>query len=309
MPAEKKERQLKPMLAATAEAVPGQAPTNIRYPILLSPKFDGIRALKVTDNQLLSRKLISIPNLFTQKVFESVPKGTDGELIVGDPTDEPYPRTESGVMRIKGEPDVRYFAFDNFLQAALPYNTRALALQAEAIRSHERVVVVPQILVSDPTMLLGLEQDYVERGYEGVMLRDPQGPYKYGRSTVNQGWLLKLKRFLDAEAIVTGTYERMHNANEATTDNLGHTERSSKKEGMEPTGLLGGFYVKGTNGDFAGVDFKVSTSTIPLIHLPEMWRRRRSYEGRLLTYKYFPTGTVERPRHPVFKGWRNPLDV
>ncbi len=306
--AEKRQKQLGPMLAEAAEALDGQAPIGIRYPTLVSPKYDGIRALRVED-QLLSRKLKTIPNLFTQKVLKNVPTGTDGELIVGDPTKNPFPRTSSAIRRIKGEPDVRYFVFDNFLSPALPYNVRATALLDDAIRSHDRVIVVPQILVAGPADLLRLEQELVGMGYEGVMLRDPEGPYKYGRSTVNEGWLLKLKRFKDAEAIVISAYEREHNANEATTNNLGHTERSSRKSGMEPTGLLGGFTVKGVNGAYAGVEFDVSSSTIPLIELPEMWRRRNSYTGRMLTYKYFPTGSVNKPRFPVFKGWRDKFDV
>ena len=50
--------------------------------------------------------------------------------------------------------------------------------------------------------LIDYEQGAVEDGYEGVMLRDPSAPYKYGRSTVRKGYLLKLKRFEDSEAEV-----------------------------------------------------------------------------------------------------------
>ena len=311
MPGTKKERQLKPMLAATAEALDGQAPEGITYPVMVSPKLDGIRALKV-NGVLVSRTLKSIPSQHAHVISQLLPNGIDGELIVGAPNEDPYTRTVSAVMRRDSDTEaMSYYIFDNYLiDGGFQKRFQAIKeLEGRAPNGAHAVHVVPHSIARNAEELLSMEVDALERGFEGVMIRSLDGPYKYGRSTVKEGYLLKLKRFKDAEAVVTGTYERLHNANEAMTDNLGHTERSSKKDGMEPTGLLGGFYVKGTNGEYTGIDFKVSSSTIPLIHLAEMWRQRRSYEGRLLTYKYFPTGSVERPRFPTFKGWRNPLDV
>ena len=43
----------------------------------------------------------------------------------------------------------------------------------------------------------------------------PNAPYKQGRSTVREGYLLKVKTFLDDEATVVRFEERMHNGNEA----------------------------------------------------------------------------------------------
>ena len=37
-------------------------------------------------------------------------------------------------------------------------------------------------------------------GYEGLMLRDPNGIYKFGRSSVKENILLKVKEFMDDEA-------------------------------------------------------------------------------------------------------------
>ena len=51
---------MKPMLAALCEDV-----TKLRYPVIASPKLDGIRAL-VIDGQLVSRTLKPIPNRYVQ---------------------------------------------------------------------------------------------------------------------------------------------------------------------------------------------------------------------------------------------------
>ena len=84
--------------------------------------------------------------------------------------------------------------------------------------------------------VLQYEKEFLEIGAEGVMLRSPTGPYKQGRSTLKEGYLLKVKQFTDAEARVIGFDEKMHNANEADVGELGQTKRSSHAENLIPTG-------------------------------------------------------------------------
>src|SRR5437899_138139 len=95
------------------------------------------------------------------------------------------------------------------------------------------------------------------RGFEGVMLRKPDGPYKFGRSTVREGYLMKVKRFTQEEAVVVGYEEQETNLNEATKDALGHTKRSSHKAGKRPAGVLGALRVSNGHGEFSiGTDRK-----------------------------------------------------
>lgn len=292
--------KIKPMLAYNKEV----NVYALRYPLMASPKLDGVRAL-VMDGTLVSRKLIPIPNRHTQKLFSSLREGTDGELIVGEPNKDPYRRTVGAVRREHGEPAVRFYIFDNFTAKGGFYD-RHVSLPD----STEFVRVVPHTIVRNAEELLALEQEFLSQGYEGLMIRSMDGPYKYGRSTLKEGYLLKLKRFKDSEAVVLSCYERMHNTNEATLDNLGNTKRSTAKEGMEPTGMLGGFIVRDVNPDseFFGVEFDVSASTILLDELKPMWDHRGEYIGQVLVYKYFPSGSKERPRLPTFKGFRADID-
>lgn len=60
----------------------------------------------------------------------------------------------------------------------------------------------------------------LEAGYEGLILRHPLAPYKQGRSTVKEGYLPVSKRFVDDEATIRNCFEREHNGNEATVDEL-----------------------------------------------------------------------------------------
>jgi len=70
------------MLAATVKSV-----GDLRFPLLASPKLDGIRAI-VRNGQVLGRSLKPLPNKLIQRMLgrEDL-EGLDGELIVGNPQD------------------------------------------------------------------------------------------------------------------------------------------------------------------------------------------------------------------------------
>jgi DNA ligase 1 len=153
-------------------------------------------------------------------------------------------------------------------------------------------------------------QAYEERclaaGYEGVMIRTPGSPYKCGRSTEREGYLLKIKRFEDAEAVVLDTYEGMSNQNAAELDAFGRTKRSLRRLGMVGRGELGGFVV-GTR--------KPASNSAGL-----QPRRRRHRPCHPLAapghadwsageVQHQPSGAKEAPRFPKFIGFREAWDL
>jgi DNA ligase-1 len=101
----------------------------------------------------------------------------------------------------------------------------------------------------------------------------------------------------------------MENQNEEFTNELGRTARSSAKDGKVGKNQLGGFNVIGVNGQYKDVEFRVSSSSIGHDERKCIWTARHDYEGKLLTYKFFPIGSDERPRAPVFKSFRSPDDL
>src|SRR4029078_1438409 len=115
---------------------------------------------------------------------------------------------------------VRFHVFDYVMEA--PFNKRFQ--RACLFCDFEYMIPVVHVDIPDLKHLLDFEERMLEVGYEGIMLRDPLGQYKCGRSTENEGILLKLKRKMTSEASVIGFQERMHNANELKTDNLGYAE-------------------------------------------------------------------------------------
>jgi DNA ligase-1 len=282
---------------------------KIQYPCYASAKLDGVRAI-VLNGVLVSRQLKPIPNAWCQKQFSGLPEGTDGELIFGDPTADPYRATVSAVMSEDGEPtQVRFYVFDNAFIPG-PFDIRFRRVEQ---LGRPGVVVVPHTIIHGPEEMEIVESAALDAGYEGIMVRSLTGPYKQGRSTTNEGYLLKLKRFEDAEAVVMDVFEWEENTNTATTSATGHTERSSHKAGMVGRGVLGGLIVNGINGPYTGVQFRIGSgfdgAADPNGERGKLWKIRKSLVGQIVKYQFFPGGSKDKPRFPTYKGWRNPIDI
>lgn len=289
----------KPMLAHSKSP----DPESLDYPVLVQPKLDGIRAV-VKDGRLLSRTLKPIPNRSIRAALEYAEyEGLDGELIVGDPTeDECYRRTCSFVMaEDKTDEPWTFYIFDKHDYDA-PVEHRVQATQAW-LESDEPIQPVPTTVVDDADQLADIEAIYLASGYEGGIIRIRGSAYKFGRSG-KRGPLLKLKRYIDYEAEVVGAVEELHNGNEATTNALGRTERSSHAENKTGKGTLGALEVRALNGPHEGVEFKVGTGFTAALRA-ELWEDVEALVGRVAKIKSFPVGTKDRPRHPVWLGWRD----
>ena len=295
-------KDFKPLLAASVEDL-----AALTYPLYASPKLDGVRAV-IRNGVVTSRSLKPIPNKHVQALFGRAElEGLDGELMCGDPCGaDVFRDTTSAVMSIEGTPDVQFHVFDLTNQGADPFSRRLFALEHFLNgKKPKGVVLVPQTEVTCATEVDAYESLRLEQGYEGVMLRDPAGVYKFGRSTLKERTLLKLKRFADSEAVILACVEQLHNANEAKRNALGQQERSSAKAGMVPVGVLGAFNVRDVKTD---VEFDIGTG-FTAADRDAFWKRRAELVGKLVKYKYFPTGSKDKPRFPVYQGFRDPRDM
>ena len=275
-------------------------PEKLRFPVLASPKLDGIRAY-VKDGVVLSRQNKPIPNQFVQAQFKAY-EHFDGELIVGSPTNPMcFRNTMSGVMSEEGEPDVTFYVFDHLEVLHERYHQRMPTDTKFNMKG--RVKALDQVTICALSQLQQYEALALDLGYEGVILRCPNAPYKQGRSTVREGYLLKVKTFLDDEATVVRFEERMHNTNEATVSETGRTKRSSHKAGKVGRGDLGALVVS-----WKGQVFSIGTGFTDADR-QHIWDNQNKYLGALVKFKYFPVGGYEAPRHPVFAGFRDRRDL
>ena len=262
--------------------------------IAASGKCDGVRML-VIDGVAMSRSLKPIPNKHVQKLFGRPElNGLDGEIVCGEVTaPDVYIKTNSAVMSVEGEPCVTYWIFDYWAAPNAPFTERIELARATAeLSPHTRIL--PQTLIAARSELDTFREQALAQGFEGVMLRRLDAPYKHGRSSTKEGYLLKLKDFEDAEGQIIGVLEEQANLNEATTDELGHTKRSSHKENKVGKGTMGALRVKVLNGPFTGCEVKIGTG-FTAEQRAQPWRM-----GDVVTFKYMPHGSKDAPRHPVF---------
>ena len=193
---------------------------------------------------------------------------------------------------------------------AKPYCERLKDLIA-AVKTinNAHVKFVPVKIVNNAEELAAFEVECLAQGFEGVMVRDPNGPYKCGRSTAREGWLLKLKRFVDSEAVIIGFEEQMHNENEAKINELGHTQRSSAKAGKVPAGTLGKFIAR-DEARFPGIDLKIGTGEgLTAALRQKIWNDRTAYMGKIVNYRFQEIGVKDAPRIPIWHGFRDPDDM
>lgn len=296
---------MRPMLAVAA-------PTEgIRFPVYASAKIDGVRAV-VKDGLVYTRKLEVMPNAWVQRLFgHAVLEGLDGELCCGPAyADNVFQETQSAVMSQAGTPDVMFYVFDYWNgPPGEPYSERYAKLQdafaSLPYASHPYIQLLEQRLVHNMEDLTLMQEDHLVQGYEGLMLRDPQSPYKFGRSTAKQGWMLKLKRWETGEARIIGYEELMRNENELEENQLGLAKRSKASDGLVPAGVLGSLRVADCK---TGIHFGVGSGFDAAQRL-QLWEQRDTLLGKIIRYKHFEVGVKVAPRFPVFQGFRDERDM
>lgn len=297
----------KPMLA------PGEDPKSfpdyfkkLQYPLLCSPKYDGIRCI-IKGGNAISRSGKILPSLQVQEEFKHL-KDLDGELIAGNATDfDVYNRTQSHVMSEDKPGDLTYFVFDythpDFLLK--PFYERLEQVETILnIHGNDKLKIVPHTYVDNYEELIAFETECLTQGFEGIMMRNPVGHYKLGRGTFREGLIYKLKRFEDSEGEIIDFVEQMDNHNIKEKDELGYSKRSQAKDGLVPADTLGRFIIKWND-----MELDIAPGNFNHTERKEIWNQRDQYKGKILKFRYFNHGIKDKPRFPRAVGFRDPIDL
>lgn len=291
--------QFRPLLAAKLED-----PSKLRFPVLVSPKIDGVRCCVLRDGGAVTRTLKPLPNAYIRETL-SVPgfDGLDGELVTytGDTMDD-FSTTQSKVMRRDGKPEFMFFVFDDFSLEAAFERRLTRAITRTAGMEHFNVDALAHVECASFAEVEEWERLALAAGHEGLMIRDPAGPYKYGRSTEKEGILLKVIRRDRAEATVVGVVEQMRNDNELTRDERGYAKRSTAKAGRSGAGVLGAL-VCTENGSST---FEIGTG-FTAAQRAGYWGA--ALDGRTVTFEFRGRGPNGAPRFPTFVGFREKEDL
>ncbi len=287
----------RPMLAVEAEL------DKVQFPMLASYKLDGIRCV-ITPDGPRTRSLKPVPNKHVMSMLETLPPGLDGELVIlDDAGNVDFRATTSGIMAQRGEPTFKYLVFDDFTHHQKSFFERHVPLTTtygngahpwvEAVRHWE------MYNVNDVNVMF---EKALNEGYEGLILRAANAPYKFNRSTLKEQGMLKVKPWADDECVIYDWVQKTRNDNEATTNELGRTERSSKKEGLTPIDEVG--VLIGRNERWDRIEIGTGMTQADR----QEWFKNPPL-GQTVRFRYIKVGGYDKPRHASFAGFRHLDDI
>lgn len=297
-------KQFKPHLADDVDL------DKLDFPVILMKKYDGVRAL-VPEGKAVGRSLKQYKNkLMTSTLSHSLLSGFDMEVVGTYENDPDLCRhTTSLVNTIEGSlpPVVKVFDYLTEETKSLGYSERMAALAAhlfvedEFFRDFPVKVEVPEMYYCENVDQLNkFYTEALENNYEGVIIRKIDGAHKNGRCTIKEGNYLRLKPTGDAEGVVVRLEEAYENQNEAKTNELGHTERSTHQENMVAKGMIGALWLQLADGS----EVKVGAGKLNHEERKFYWENPCEIIGKLIKYAFLATGQKDKPRHPRFISFR-----
>jgi DNA ligase-1 len=313
---------MKPLLAEDAIL------DQVIFPCYVQPKIDGVRALNLngtlTGRSLDPFKGFGITEYFSKPEF----LGFDGEMILGDlsnSTERLCSLTTGAMGRFKGVtemPDLFWYLFDYITPetVSLPYRRRLDILIAHLERlGHPRIRLIFTIAVRDEHELKREIAANADAGFEGTIIRNPQAIYKEGRATKKNQELWRVKPWLDSEFLITGITEGESNQNEAKTNTLGRTERSSAKAGKVPNGQVGSLQgvllsdvicpISRKKLFERGLPITVSPGEMTIEEATHYFQNQQELIGHIGKFKHMGFGTKDLPRFPTFISKRMAEDM
>lgn len=315
---------MKPMLASDF------LEKKLKFPLVVQPKIDGVRGLNML-GRLTGRSGKEHANRYTSDFYSQQELvGFDGELVAEHECHPDLCRlTTSALNTIEGQPFTLWWLFDYVTPetAHLPYLIRYEKLQEKvyylqqvmAFQCWGHLRVVPFEQARNLDELNEIDTRYLEQGYEGTIIRAPNGAHKQGRSTATEGGLLRIKRFIEEEAVVVAIEEGQQNLNEATLSVHGYTERSTHQENMVPNGMVGNLHCKvvkdvkdPSTGKIlmqAGQVISVAAGRMSHEERRHFFIQQHRLIGQTIKFQFFPKGIKDKPRFPTFQSIRAASDI
>ena len=275
-------KEFKPMLA---HVYTDQNQIDWGQPVYMQPKLDGVRCIFTKDGAFsrTGKRFMNVKHIEEelQDLFKDRPwLILDGELYNHRLKDD-FEKIISLVRKQKPTDEDRsearrltqYHVYDYIIPiGTLPYKKRQDNLTCSDMYCPS-IHYTETIRVATPAMIKVLHQKFLDKGYEGSIIR-LNGEYEQKRSKN----LLKVKDFSDSEAKITGFVE-------------GKGKRL------------------GTIGKFIAVDSQGMQFGMPVMdkfkYLQDNFKEMQTWIGKIATFTYFEKTKRGSYRHPLFKAIRN----
>jgi len=300
-------KSFKPMLAPN-EKVDLSA---VKFPLLASTKLDGIRCI-FYKGQILSRSLKQIQCQQLRERLEPIRQFSelnqvifDGEIYSPKLTFQQI--THFTMTRDLGDEELpehlRFYCFDMLDGFDRPFELRNDVMEGTIGLYNHIAYPVEQREVNSAKEVEIYFEEVLSQGYEGLILRDPKSFYKFGRGTIREAIIFKVKPFVTFDAKITGVVQstEVNDDAEKKTNELGRSVTSKKIGERHTIEKASAFWV-----DYEGKPLKVVLAMTD----PEkvaVWANRASLIGKTIEYKGMKIGMKDGgvPRHPVYLRMRD----
>lgn len=298
---------------------------KMTFPKMGFAKVDGVRGAFFEGTGIHGRSMDPFKNsALVARFSDPVYQGFDGELTINGwlttndvPEGETLCSLTTGLCNRskikKGEttlPDNAVWNLFDYITPAtvgLTYLERyQMLVNRVATSVVPNVNVLPWRWINHEAEARAFEAEMLDLGYEGAIFRDPYALHKSGRATAKLQDFWRFKPTSDKDAYVIGFEEAQENQNEAKTNSLGRTERSSSKEGKVGNGMVGVLICRDfESGELIRVgpgamkhDFRIAAFQHPPL-----------ITGHPIKYTSLDVGTKNAPRQARFAVLRSLSDL
>lgn len=269
--------------------------TKIKYPVEVNPKLDGFRAIYIPakENIFFGRSGLPIENLQLKKSFNAL-NAVQDYVLDGELYSHELSFDEIASILNSEDKEVplslKYVIYDciplkdwDFKSCKITYDLRLKKLRElvqSTIGDRTKIIDIISDTIYNSGDVVALYKKYLAEGYEGIMLKDPLGYYKWKRTTIKSGEMLKLKPFSSVDIKITGVYE-------------GEGKYKNMAGGLDT--------------DYNGVALSVSSGLTDL-QRKEIWKNINGYIGKTIEVGYFEQTEDGSLRFPTFKRFRPDKD-
>lgn len=253
----------------------------IQYPCYTQPKLDGIRCLiYIRDGKIMYQSrnhtmFQPFPHLSLEiMTIMSRNPGIDNLILDGELYNHDLTFQQiTSIVRKNDHPDlgkIQYHLYDLYIPEKTYEERYQILKHLTSYKKNKMVVLVETSMVNSRTDIETKHSEYVNQGYEGLMVRIPSGLYK---QQCRSKYLLKYKHFKDDEFKVVGVHEG--------------------------NGGIAVFECITENGRTFGVNMKCTKE-----QKQDYLTNFEEYRGKMLTVKYQELTDDGVPRFPVGNEFR-----
>jgi ATP-dependent DNA ligase len=274
----------------------------------LQYKVDGLRGV-VREGDIRTRSMKKFPNRALDERMEDlrISSYESNYHIDGEFDSESIPFNElSGILRSFDKPlpdDLVFKIFDIFdpLQPSLPALHRWRKANRLQIKNCEIMINLPW-----PADFAEAFKSALDAGYEGLMVKRKDAPYKLGRGTYKQGIVFKMKPYetFDEKIISLVQATIVRDTALRTINELGRSVTSKKKGDRVLTESCSSVWVSHN-----GKELKVSLAPFSHKKREEVWNNPDEWIGKYIEYKGMMVGAKDLPRHAMIVRKREDKDV